>query len=345
MLIKRLTSTGSNDLHVAYRPYKIDEMIGSVTNKKILKNNLDRLEVPHSYLFTGPYGCGKTTAARILAVGLNCETGVTSKPCLVCDSCRTIINQNSMDVIEINVGQSNKKGDTEKVVDGLMSAPFNSRFIVLIMDEAHKLTSAAQELLLKIIEDGYAHVYFIFCTNEPSKLKKTFISRCNVLNFERMTHSNILKLLTNVCEYEAIEYNEAVLEYLVEECGGVPRDALVWLKQINDEGSWTVEVAKEISGILLDEDNPQVIELCRALIARKFKEALKLYKGLDMPVENVRMATAGYFTNCLKGARSKGDGRRFSSILDIITVPIYDPGKLAEHKLINYFFKVTDMGS
>ena len=96
MLIRRNTRTGSDDLHVVYRPYIIDEMLGHVTNKKIIKNGLDNKTVPHTNLFTGPYGCGKTSAARILATGLTCDKGMSSEPCLKCESCISIINNYSI---------------------------------------------------------------------------------------------------------------------------------------------------------------------------------------------------------------------------------------------------------
>jgi len=212
------------------------------------------------------------------------------------------------------------------------------------MDEAHKLTSASQDVLLKIIEDGYQHVYFIFCTNEPQKLKAAFIDRCNVMHFGRISTDLIYDLLKNVCEFEGMEYKDVVLKYLAEESAGVPRKALVWLKQVNDEGSWSAEVAKNIVGILMDENDLQIMDISRALKKGQWKTAVNLYGKLSkLPAETVRVAVAGYFVTCLKRSKFFGEGRIYSKILDIITVPIYEAGKPGQHKFYNCMFKIVDI--
>lgn len=351
MIIRRETKTGNNDLNVAYRPCKIDEMIGNETNKRIIKNSLDSNKVPHTQLYVGDAGCGKTTAAKIVALGLNCDTnGVGSEPCLECVSCRGIIDGNSLDVKEINVGQSGGKDYVDFIVKDLPMSPFNSRFKIIIFDEAHELTLAAKDLLLKPIENGYEHVYFIFCTNQPDKLRskskdvgEAFLSRCSVLNFNRIDRQLTRKLLQNVCEFEGFHYNSEVLDIIAESSEGIPRNALVWLSLIANDNSWSIEVAREICGSI-SEDDPQVLELSRALNNGSFKDSMLVFEKIKTkPVETVRIEVAGYFVACLKRATKVGDARKFSKILDVITNPIYEQGKLASHKWYNYMFKVTDI--
>lgn len=351
MLIKRESRSGANDLTTVYRPCKVDELLGNATNKNILKNALDKNNVSHNMFFTGPPGCGKTTAARIVALGLNCERQPGSDPCLECGSCKSILDYNNLDVMEINVGKSGTKGDVTDIVNRLPSAPFSSNCKVLIFDEAHKLTSASVDLLLKTIEDGYKHVYFIFCTDQPEAIKqKAFHSRNKMtrLNFGRLPDKLILELLVNVCEFEGILYSEAVINYIVEKAEGIPRDALGWLKMVEDESSWDLDVAKElIVGTILDENNPQIIDLSRALVKKEWSASLKLFadikKTKNFSVEGVRLAVSGYFVGCLKREKNLAKALRFSKALDFLNVPIYDQGKTAENKFYNCMFKVIEV--
>jgi DNA polymerase-3 subunit gamma/tau len=348
MLVRRESATGSNDLHVVYRPFCIDEMLGNDINRNIIRNSLDKNEVSHTYLFVGEAGCGKTTAARVIALGLNCVNGVTSNPCLKCQSCRSIINQNSIDVLEVNVGQSGGKDAVDSIVRDLPSAPFNSRYKVIIFDEAHKLTPAAQDLLLKVIEDGFSHTFFIFCTNKPDKLKmhddKAFMTRTAILKFNSLDTNVIYDMLVNVCEFEAFEYDKDVLKYMSEECEGVPRTALIWTKIIVDEGSWKLDTAKRLVGIGLEENDPQLKEFCYSLVKGRFKDSFKLFNVLKrkFSVESIRINTVGYFTSCLKNSKKVQDARKFSAILDFLLIPIYEQGRPAEYKFTNYMFKITD---
>jgi len=352
MIIRRESKAGANDLNVVYRPCTIDELLGNETNKRIIKKSLDSGKVPHTWLFTGYPGCGKTTAARIIALGLNCKiNGVSSTPCLECSSCRSILDGNSIDVKEINVGQSGGKDYVDSIVRDLSSSPFNSNVKVLIFDEAHELTNAAKDLLLKPLENGYDHVYFIFCTNQPEKLRskkkdagEAFLDRCNILNFNRISTDLITELLLNICEFEGVNYNVDVLKFLSEESVGVPRNAVVWLSQVITENSWTISVAKEICGVLVEENDPQIIDLCRSLNDGKFKKAVTIFTGMrNVNMESVRITVTGYFVGCLKRSKKVPEARKYSAIVDVLSTPIYEVGRLAGYKWYNYMFKVTDI--
>jgi DNA polymerase III subunit gamma/tau len=346
MLIRRMTESGANDLITIYRPCTIDEVIGQEINKKIIKNNLTKGTTPHNLLLTGPSGCGKTTAARVVALGLNCESikeGSTAEPCLTCDSCVSILNHASFDVLEINVGEAGGKDSVDKITQDLSYSPVMSRNKVLIFDEAHKLTTAAQDLLLKKIEDGFSHVYFIFCTNKPEKLLVEFTGRNINMHFGYMTDDFFRGALINICDFEGITYKLDIVEYIVATAKGVPREAIANLKKVIDEESWELENVKLIlENHALDEEHPNIMEIGKCLYGRKFKDAVAILTKLkSIPEEQIRIATAGFFTARLKWCKTTTEGDKLSAVLDVITTPILYTGKPAHHILVNYFYKIT----
>lgn len=354
MLVKRESNIRSNSLNTVYRPCTVDEILGNDENKKLLNNHLKNNTLPHTLLFSGPAGCGKTTAARVVALGLNCEEAKNStpKPCLACRSCKSILNGSNLDIHEINVGRDGGKDAVTKLVKDLPAAPFSTRRKVLIFDESHKLTEAAKDLLLKEIEDGYAHVYFIFCTNQPDALKSkkkggdAFLSRCSKMKFDILSFDEIKDMLINVVQFEGQDYNEEVVDYIAKETKGVPRDALVILGDVIGEGSWSIQTTKKFLGVLVDEDDPELIALCRALNGGEFKTSSNLYDTLvkKIPAEGIRIALCGYFVACLKKSKNNREAQKFSSILDVIINPIYEVvGKPADYMMYNKMYKITDI--
>ena len=172
---------------------------------------------------------------------------------------------------------------------------------------------------------------------------EAFGSRVTVMYFDRMPDAELLGVLTNICDFEGITYKQPVLDYIVSFSEGIPRNAIKYLKQVFDEQSWDLEIIKTmLTGHLLDEDHPDLMEIGKALKAGSFKEALSLLKKVNnVPEETVRAALAGFFTNQLKWARTVGDGDKLSSALDVLTVPIYVKGRSGHHVLVNCMYKVT----
>ncbi|MBI5345226.1 MAG: DNA polymerase III subunit gamma/tau, partial [Deltaproteobacteria bacterium] len=161
-----------------WRPGLFEEIIGQEHVTRTLRNAISSGRVAHAYLFSGPRGVGKTTAARVLAKGLNCEKGPTPVPCNVCDSCRGIAGGSSVDVFEIDGASNNSVDNIRELIDGVRYMPGQGRYKVYIIDEVHMLSGAAFNALLKTLEEPPPHAVFIFATTEVHKIPLTILSRC-----------------------------------------------------------------------------------------------------------------------------------------------------------------------
>src|SRR5262249_16099338 len=180
----------------------------------------------HAYLFSGVRGTGKTTTARILTKGLNCHTGVTSRPCLLCPSCVEIAMGNSLDVLEIdaasNTGVDNVR---DVIINSIAMAPARDRYKIFVIDEVHMLSTSAFNALLKTLETPPAHVIFIMATTELHKLPDTILSRCQQFEFRQIPTEKIFQRLRQIAASEAIKISDEALREIARAGAGSLRDA------------------------------------------------------------------------------------------------------------------------
>ena len=214
-----------------WRPQNFTEMVGQQHVLKALINALDGDRLHHAYLFTGTRGVGKTTIARILAKCLNCETGVTSKPCGTCGSCQEIVEGRFIDLIEVDAASRTKVEDTRELLDNVQYAPTRGRFKVYLIDEVHMLSGHSFNALLKTLEEPPPHVKFLFATTDPQKLPVTILSRCLQFNLKRMPVDMIAGHLQYLLNKEKINGDEASLRLIARAADGSMRDGLSLLDQ------------------------------------------------------------------------------------------------------------------
>ncbi|WP_310776917.1 DNA polymerase III subunits gamma/tau [Mycobacterium sp. Z3061] len=221
-------------LYRKYRPATFAEVVGQEHVTEPLSVALQAGRINHAYLFSGPRGCGKTSSARILARSLNCEQGPTPTPCGVCDSCQALAPNapGSIDVVELDAASHGGVDDTRELRDRAFYAPAQSRYRVFIVDEAHMVTTAGFNALLKIVEEPPEHLIFIFATTEPEKVLPTIRSRTHHYPFRLLPPRTMRALIGRICEQEGVVVDEAVYPLVIRAGGGSPRDTLSVLDQL-----------------------------------------------------------------------------------------------------------------
>ncbi len=214
-----------------WRPRSFAEIVGQEHVLKALINALDNNRLHHAFLFAGTRGVGKTTIARILAKSLNCEKGVSSKPCGECNACLEIDAGRFVDLIEVDAASRTKVDDTRELLDNVQYAPSRGRYKVYLIDEVHMLSNHSFNALLKTLEEPPPHVKFLLATTDPQKLPVTVLSRCLQFNLKRLPVSLIDGHLKRILDAENIEFEPAAIALIAAAADGSIRDALSILDQ------------------------------------------------------------------------------------------------------------------
>ncbi|WP_127533746.1 DNA polymerase III subunit gamma/tau [Paenibacillus kobensis] len=266
-------------LYRAWRPQTFHDMVGQRHIIQTLQNAIREDRVSHAYLFNGPRGTGKTSAAKILAKAINCERGPAPEPCNECDACVGITAGTVMDVVEIDAASNRGIDEIREIRDKVRYAPSEVRYKVYIIDEVHMLTTEAFNALLKTLEEPPGHVIFILATTEPHKLLPTIISRCQRFDFRQVSLDEQTERLRLICQEEGIQAEDEALSYIARLSEGGMRDAISLLEQSAAFGgeSITLEGAIDVTGGLAAE---QFAKLAEAVRDRNAGAILPLVEGL-----------------------------------------------------------------
>ncbi len=273
-------------LYRAYRPEVFDEILGQEHIVRILKNQINTDSTSHAYLFCGTRGTGKTTTARILAKGLNCESD-GQKPCGTCSVCRGIKDGVFLDVVEIDAASNNGVDNIRELRESVKYPPAVGKKKVYIIDEVHMLSSGAFNALLKTLEEPPEYVTFILATTEPQKLPATILSRCMRLDFKRVPESVLISGMSEICEKRGIKVTEDALRIIAANADGSVRDGLSILDQCISGGDMEINAA-DVLDFLGASGEETFIELTDLVRRKKTADALILLDRVLSDGKDVR---------------------------------------------------------
>jgi DNA polymerase-3 subunit gamma/tau len=278
-----------------WRPKSFDELVGQEPTQQALCNSLQTQRLHHAYLFTGTRGVGKTTIARILSKSLNCEQGITPKPCCRCDNCLAIDQGHFIDLMEIDAASKTKVEDTRELLDNVQYRPTHGRYKVYLIDEVHMLSSHSFNALLKTLEEPPPHVIFLLATTDPQKLPPTILSRCLQFHLKRINTQKIKEQLKKILQAESILFEDKALKQIAQAGDGSMRDALSLLDQsIAFCGeAITLQKVNEMLGTL---DSFYGFDLLNAVIQSDAKKVLSIINQMDQYSPNYELVMSEWLT-------------------------------------------------
>lgn len=248
-----------------WRPQTFTDVVGQAPVLKVLMHSLSQQKVHHAYLFSGTRGVGKTSIARLLARGLNCEQGITASPCGVCDCCRDITQGRFIDLIEIDAASRTKVEDTREILDNVQYLPTRGHFKVYLIDEVHMLSRSSFNALLKTLEEPPEYVKFLLATTDPQKLPVTILSRCLHLHLSPISEVQIGEQLKHILHVEKIIYQSKGIQLLAKAARGSMRDALSLTDQAIALGKGEIDTESVATMLGVLDDNTSFM-LMEALI-------------------------------------------------------------------------------
>ena len=274
-------------LYRVYRLKNFSDVIGQEHIVRTLKNQIENNNVGHAYLFCGTRGTGKTSTAKIFSRAVNCTNLHNDEPCNECENCREILEDKTMDVVEIDAASNNSVDDIRELRENVKYSPAKAKYKVYIIDEVHMLSQGAFNALLKTLEEPPSYVIFILATTEPHKIPATILSRCQRFDFKRVTVKDISSRMRYICEKEGIEADEKALNLIARNSQGALRDALSILDQcISFEGNKISY--NDVIELLGSVNIEQLFDLAESVIKEDTRKSLQILNDFIIWGKDVR---------------------------------------------------------
>ena len=274
-------------LYRVYRPKNFSDVIGQEHIVRTLKNQIENNNVGHAYLFCGTRGTGKTSTAKIFSRAVNCTNLHNDEPCNECENCREILEDKTMDVVEIDAASNNSVDDIRELRENVKYSPAKAKYKVYIIDDVHMLSQGAFNALLKTLEEPPSYVIFILATTEPHKIPATILSRCQRFDFKRVTVKDISSRMRYICKKEGIEADEKALNLIARNSQGALRDALSILDQcISFEGNKISY--NDVIELLGSVNIEQLFDLAESIIKEDTRKSLQILNDFIIWGKDVR---------------------------------------------------------
>ena len=329
-------------LYREYRPQKFSDVLGQDRVVNVLKNQVKSGQISHAYLFAGERGCGKTTCAKIFAKAINCLNPIDSSPCGECENCKSIEEESTMDVVEMDAASNRRIDDIRNLKETVVYPPNNLKYKVYIIDEAHMITREAFNALLKIMEEPPSHLVFILATTEIEKIPKTILSRVQKFEFNKIGREDIIKQIDIILSDRNIKIEQEAKELIVKKAKGAMRDALSILDQVLsiDKNNFTLKDVENILGLV---DFESLDKLIANIISYNQKDSLDLLFDLrnnNKDDKDILDGLVGYFRDIMIYKTSQN--QKYIENLDYLDLIKEKIEKISSDRLVSYLEILND---
>lgn len=329
-------------LYREYRPQKFSDVLGQDRVVNVLKNQVKSGQISHAYLFAGERGCGKTTCAKIFAKAINCLNPIDSSPCGGCENCKSIEEESTMDVVEMDAASNRRIDDIRNLKETVVYPPNNLKYKVYIIDEAHMITREAFNALLKIMEEPPSHLVFILATTEIEKIPKTILSRVQKFEFNKIGREDIIKQMDIILSDRNITMEQEAKELIVKKAKGAMRDALSILDQVLsiDKNNFTLKDVENILGLV---DFESLDKLIANIISYNQKDSLDLLFDLrnnNKDDKDILDGLVGYFRDIMIYKTSQN--QKYIENLDYLDLIKEKIEKISSDRLVSYLEILND---